>query len=141
MSIKFGADEMRCIALFESLTGATVKDCILGDDGRVIFVVRQGDLGLAIGKGGSRIRHAKKAIGRSIEVVEYSDDPATFLKNLLAPAKVRGVNIVTQGGKKIAVVDVEEQDRGLAVGRKGKNIHRAKILMLRHHGIHDVTLM
>jgi N utilization substance protein A len=73
--------------------------------------------------------------------VEYSDDPATFLKNLLAPAKVRGVNIVTQGGKKIAVVDVEEQDRGLAVGRKGKNIHRAKILMLRHHGIHDVTLM
>ena len=50
MSIKFGANEIRFIALFENMTGAMVKDCIIDDDNnKVTFVVKQGDMGLAIG--------------------------------------------------------------------------------------------
>ena len=54
MSIKFSANEIRYIALFENMTGAMVKDCIIDDEhGKVTFVVKNGDMGLAIGKGGS----------------------------------------------------------------------------------------
>ena len=141
MSIKLGADEMRYIALFEGLTGARVHDCVIYEnEGRLIFVVKAGDIGLAIGKGGNKIRRAKRVIGKGIEVVEYSTDPAEFVKNILTPARVRGVNIIERQGKKIALIDVEEQDRGIAVGRGGRKIQCAKKLALRHHGIQDILL-
>lgn len=141
MGFKLGADEMRYIALFESLTGATVRDCLVFEkEGKLTLVVNQGDIGLAIGKGGSRIQKAKRVIGKNIEVVEYSDDPAEFIKNAFAPAKINMVSIVEREGKKLAFVEVEARDKGLAVGRGGRNIQRAKMLALRHHGIQDVFL-
>jgi len=140
MSIKLGADEMRYIALFEGLTGAKVHDCIIHENGaKLTFVVKAGDIGLAIGKGGNKIRRVNQVIGKSIEIVEHSTDPVEFVKNVLAPARVRGVNIVEREGKKIALIDVEKQDRGIAVGRGGKKIQCAKKLVLRHHGIQNIS--
>jgi len=142
VSVKLGADEMRYIALFESLTGARVCDCLMHEsENKLTFVVREGDIGLAIGKGGEKIQRARRMIGKSIEVVGHSDDPIEFIKNAFAPAKVKEVNIVEREGKKVALVEVEISDKGLAVGRGGQNIRRAKELALRHHGIHDISLM
>lgn len=141
MSIKLSADEMRYITLFESLTGARVRDCLVREgENKLVFVVGQGDIGLAIGKGGSRIQRARRMMGKGIEVVEYSDNPIEFIKNAFAPAKVKEVTIVEREGKKVAHVDIEASDKGLAVGRRGQNIHRVKALALRHHGIYDVSL-
>ena len=86
MSIKFNANEIRFIALFESMTGAMVKDCILDDENsKVTFVVKNGDMGLAIGKGGSTVTKVKKAVGRGVEIIEHNEDPAQFIKNVLSP--------------------------------------------------------
>jgi len=42
---------MRYIALFESISGASVKDCIVDEiEQRAIFIVNQGQVGVAIGK-------------------------------------------------------------------------------------------
>lgn len=142
MGIKLGSDEMRYIALFESLTGASVLDCVIFEkEGRLVFVVKEGDMGLAIGKGGSKVQRAKQVMGKSIEVVEYSDNPVEFIKNALSPAKVKEVNIIEREGKKFAHVEVEDKDKGLAVGRGGRNIQRAKVLAHRHHGIEDIFLI
>ncbi len=47
---------MRYIALFESISGASVKDCIVDEvEQRAIFIVNQGQVGVAIGKGGRNI--------------------------------------------------------------------------------------
>jgi len=105
------------------------------------FVVKTGDIGFVIGKGGNKIRRTKRMIGKSVEVVEYSADPVKFVKNILMPARVREVNIVEREGKKIALIDIEEQDRGIAIGRKGRKIQCAKKLALRHHGIQDISLV
>jgi len=142
VSVKLGADEMRYIALFESLTGARVCDCLVHEgENKLTFVVREGDIGLAIGKGGGKIQRARRMMGKGIEVIEHSDDPIKFIKNAFAPAKVKEVNMVEREGKKVALVEVEISDKGLAVGRRGQNIQRARALALRHHGIHDVSLM
>ena len=115
--IKFTSREMRYIALFESITGASVKDCIVDEEqGRVIFVVNEGQVGVAIGKGGRNIRVLERMTGKKHEIIEYSDDPAQFIRNALKPAAVREVRITERpDGRTIAVVNVNPRDKGVAI--------------------------
>ncbi len=139
MTIKLTSEEMRYIALFEGITGARVHDCVIEDGGKgVIFVVKKGDIGLAIGRGGSKIRRAKRVIGKSISVVEYFDELADFLKNILSPVKIKNVNLAEKDGKKIAVVTIDKTEGGRV---SGKRIRNAKKIASRHYDVHDITLV
>jgi N utilization substance protein A len=140
MGVKLGTEEIKYINLFENMTGASVKDCILQE--KVFFVVKQGQMGLAIGRKGANIQRLTETIGKSIEIIEYSDDPETFVRNILRPASIRNVTITTRPDNKVvATLDVLRRDKGLAIGPKGKNIERAKTLMERHHNIGDIVIM
>ena len=142
VSIKFSAHEIRFIALFESMTGAMVKDCILDDDNaKVTFVVKNGDMGLAIGKGGSTVTKVKKAVGRGVEIIEYSEDPAQFIKNILSPAELKSIKIVEKNNdEKIAIVNTDSSNKRIAIGKNGINIERAKLLAKRQHDINNIIL-
>ncbi|HNQ32737.1 MAG TPA: NusA-like transcription termination signal-binding factor [Methanoculleus sp.] len=134
---------MRLISQFESLTGAGSRDCVVDNrNERIIFVINPGDMGLAIGKSGSSIKKASEVMGKRIEVVEYSTDPAQFLRNCFLPAQVTGVDFDTnEEDQQVAHIEVRSEDRGLAIGKAGKNIFKAKVLALRQHDIADVQLM
>ncbi len=139
--VKLSTEGIRYIALFESLTGARARDCYEDtDNNRLIFVVKSGDMGLAIGKGGDRINRVKKAIGKHIEIIEHSEDPAEFVKNAFHPVSIKNVNIAVKENKRIAYVEVHTKEKGLAIGRDGKNIEKVKNLSLRHHNIEDVII-
>jgi N utilization substance protein A len=134
---------MRLISQFESLTGASSRDCIVDNrNERIIFVINPGDMGLAIGKSGSSIKKASDVMGKRIEVVEYSADPGQFLRNCFLPAQVTDIDFDTdEGDQQVALVEVRDEDRGLAIGKAGKNIFKAKVLAQRQHDIADVQLM
>ena len=134
---------MRLISQFESLTGAGSRDCIVDNrNERIIFVINPGDMGLAIGKGGSSIKKASDVMGKRIEVVEYSADPSQFLRNCFLPAQVTGIDFDTdEEDQQVALIEVRDEDRGLAIGKAGKNIFKAKVLAQRQHDISDVQLM
>ncbi len=134
--IKLSTEGIRYIALFESATGAGIKDCIVEDD-RIIYVVKTGEMGAAIGKNGDHINRVKKSVGKHVELVEYSDDPEKFINNVIGSASVKSVNLVS---KRLAYVEVSDNDKGLAIGREGKNIEKVKVLMQRHHDIDDVII-
>jgi N utilization substance protein A len=134
---------MRLISQFESLTGAGSRDCIVDNrNERIIFVINPGDMGLAIGKSGSSIKKASDVMGKRIEVVEYSADPGQFLRNCFLPAQVTGIDFDTdEEDQQVAIIEVRDEDRGLAIGKAGKNIFKAKVLAQRQHDIADVQLM
>jgi transcription termination/antitermination protein NusA len=139
--IKLSMDGIRYIALFEKITGASARDCIEDtENNRLLFVVKNGDMGLAIGKGGEHINNVKKAINKSIEIIEHSDDPVIFIKNAFHPLILKNINIKINDGKRIAYVEVPTKEKGLAIGRDGKNIEKVKNLSLRHHNISDVII-
>ncbi|MBS7643278.1 NusA-like transcription termination signal-binding factor [Candidatus Bathyarchaeota archaeon] len=140
--IRLTGDEIRYISLFESVTGATAKDCIIDEkSNRVIFTVKPGDIGFAIGKGGANIKFLRRMTGRDIEVVEYADVPSEFIKNSLAPARVKEIQILDRpDGRRIAVVIVEPRDKGVAIGKNGKTAERTRFLVKRYFQIDNVVI-
>ncbi len=139
--VKLTTDGIRYIALFESLTRAVARDCVVDDENeRIIFVVKKGDMGLAIGKNGNSINRVKKSIGKHIEIVEYSEMVDEFVANALQPVSVKKVQVVSKDEKRFAYVEVMSKDRGSAIGKHGRNIQKAKVLAQRHYGLDDVII-
>lgn len=132
--MKLSAEEIGYIALFEKITGAVTKDCVTDEEeNKILFVVKKGDMGLAIGKKGANIQRVRQVIGKKIQVIEYSEDPAEFVKNIFHPLRVNNVSI----SNKVARVDLDDRDK-IATGRK--NIQKAKMLAERHHNLSIVIV-
>lgn len=141
-NIRITEEEMRYIALFESFTGVPTKDCVYDPKmNRLIFLVSPGQAGLAVGRAGSKIKQLRQLFGKNIEVVEYGETPEELIKNCLFPAKVKTVKITkTHDGRKIAIVVVDPAHKGLAIGKEGRNISRARILAKRYFDIDNVII-
>ncbi|MGB3460163.1 MAG: NusA-like transcription termination signal-binding factor [Halobacteriota archaeon] len=133
---------IRYIGIFESITGAGVKDCVVNSEAnKVILVVKKGDMGLAIGKGGSNITKVKDMIRKDIEVVEHSTDAKEFIENLFRPAEIKSVELLTDdNGKSCAYVAVLTKQKGIAIGKNGERIKKVKLLVKRNLSIDDVVI-
>lgn len=140
--IKLSMDDMAMIARFEQITGAAAVDIIRDDEGkRIIVVVRAKQLGKAIGRGGINVKAASDNFGRAVDVVEMAETVEEFVKSALAPARVEGVKIIEhRDGNKVASVTVKSEDRGIAIGREGRNVARARILVKRHFDLDNVVI-
>ncbi len=141
-SIKLTTDQMRMMSLFQNVTGATARDCVEDEkQDRVIFVVNTGKMGLAIGKGGMHIKSLQNIVKRNVELVEFDDDPAKFLSNLLNSKLVSEVKINTRAdGTKQAIVMVDPRKKGIVVGREGRNAEKARMLAKRYFDITSVLI-
>ena len=141
--IKLTSDELRLISLFQSITGATARDCVVDDKmERVIFIVNKGQMGLAIGKGGTTIRQLQNVVGKKVELVEYSDDPSEFIRNILNSDMINEIRINDRiDGTRQAVVIVDAKKKGVVVGREGRNAEKARLLAKRYFQISNVLIM
>lgn len=141
-TIKLTTDQMRLISLFQNVTGATARDCIEDEkQDRVIFVVNSGKMGLAIGKGGSHIRTLQNIVKKNVEIVEYSDDPKEFLKNILNSKLISEVKLNKRAdGSMQAIVLVDPRKKGIVVGREGRNAEKARLLAKRYFEITNVQI-
>lgn len=137
--IKLSMEEMRLIALFENITGATANDCIIDSD-RIVFIAKPGEMGLAIGKAGKNINMLRRMTGKPIEVVEFGDTIEGLVKNCLAPAKIKEVRITERPDRKIVVVEVEPQDKALAIGKNGRTIDKTRMLAKRYYQVDHVQI-
>ena len=141
-SIKLTTDQMRMMSLFQNVTGATARDCVEDEkQDRVIFVVNTGKMGLAIGKGGIHIKSLQNIVKRNVELVEFDEDPAKFLSNLLNSKLISEVKINKRAdGSKQAIVMVDPRKKGIVVGREGRNAEKARLLAKRYFDITSVLI-
>ena len=141
-SIKLTTDQMRMMSLFQNVTGATARDCVEDEkQDRVIFVVNTGKMGLAIGKGGIHIKSLQNIVKRNVELVEFDEDPAKFLSNLLNSKLISEVKINKRpDGTKQAIVMVDPRKKGIVVGREGRNAEKARMLAKRYFDINSVLI-
>ena len=93
-------------------------------------------MGLAIGKGGSHIKQLQNKIDRNVELVEYSDDPVKFLKNILNEKYILEIKMSERlDGSQQAIVIVDNSKKGVVVGREGRNAEKARLLARRYFDI------
>jgi len=140
--IKITDNEMKYMALFENMTGATILDCVIDDEGEtIIFAVKKGDIGLAIGRDGEKIKRFKKLTNKQIEVFEYLDTPIQFITRALKPAKIREIKMMDRvDGGQVAMVSVEPKDKGIAIGKNGKNIKMIRFLAKRYFNLQNIVI-
>ena len=81
--------------------------------------------GACIGPMGQRVRAVMNELnGEKIDIIDFSEDGATFVREALSPAKVSEV-IVTDQFAKAARVIVPDYQLSLAIGREGQNARLA----------------
>ena len=81
--------------------------------------------GACIGPMGQRVRNVMSELhGEKIDIVDWSDDPATFVASALSPARVNSAQLVDRQAKAVRVV-VPDFQLSLAIGKEGQNARLA----------------
>jgi transcription termination/antitermination protein NusA len=117
MNVVLDTDSIKKISFFQKNTGAHVIDFIETDE--IYFVIKAGELGLAIGRGGEKIKKAEAAFNKPITIMEHSDDLEQFLRNIIP--EIQDIQKTEEG----VVVRVRPTVKARVVGRGG---YRAKII-------------
>ncbi|WP_276814606.1 NusA-like transcription termination signal-binding factor [Desulfurococcus amylolyticus] len=140
--VKITPEEFRYMTLLNELTGAVVRDCIIEEDNnRVIFLVNPEDVGKAIGPKGFFVQRLRKILNKNIEIVGYSNNLEEQVRYALSPARIKEIKLSTRpDGSKILYVAVDPSDKGIAIGKNGRNVQRAKLILKRHFNIDSVII-
>lgn len=140
--IKISGGNLQLLSLFERLTGTFPRDCICNQGlDEIVFVVKGNQMGKVIGKGGIIINRLREAFNRDVRVIQYGSEPESFVSNALRPARIQKAMLEEKEGKKVLRVIVSsKQEKGRAVGKRGRNINRARLLLRRHFGIQDILI-
>ena len=81
--------------------------------------------GACIGPMGARVRGVMSELaGEKIDIIDWSDDPATFVGNALSPSKVVSVSVLDARTRTARVI-VPDFQLSLAIGKEGQNARLA----------------
>lgn len=135
--IKYDSDLMKIIQIFESATGARLKDAILNDNS-LMFIVQEGDMGRAIGKNGSNIRKIESLLKKNIKVTEFSSDISKFAGNLMMPLHAKNIE-VSEGILSIYCNDT--RTRAMLIGRERSNVNFITGILRRYFEVKKVRVL
>lgn len=135
--IKYDFVSMRFMSLFESVTGAKLKDCIMGNE-LVTFIVEENQIGKAIGKAGINVRKLERALNRKIKIVEFSSEILRFVQKAIYPLTVK--DIKEENGT-ITIFSPDAKTKGLLIGRDKQNLNSLKEMVARFFDVNEIKIM
>ena len=149
-NIKIDRVSMELISLFNNISGAIIKDCLVFKSPEnygevIIFLVKKQDVGKAIGKNGEHVKDLMSKLQKKIDVIPFSEKLEEFIQFILNTTKnsikVQNIEIKSsRNQKKTVIITVRPQDRGKAIGKDGSMIRKIKELVLRHFDVDNVII-
>lgn len=136
MRIKYTKELLGSMGVFARLTGTAVRDCF-EMDGVLYFVVEPGEIGKAIGKGGSTVRELQERLKRRIRIIEFHPEIQEFVKNAIYPLKVDSVE---RQGEILVLKSADRGIKGLLIGRNAKNLNMLKDVVRRYFTVEDIKV-
>ncbi|MBI5226876.1 NusA-like transcription termination signal-binding factor [Candidatus Micrarchaeota archaeon] len=141
MAATLSMEDIQLLNMLEQRTGAQGLDVVRTETG-FVFVVASGQAGKAIGKGRENLRRMERELGgKSVDVVETADTLEGFARNAFKPALLRTVELKKEGNTQKVFIKVDGTQRGLAIGRNGETIKKARMLLQRRFGVDDVKIV
>jgi transcription termination/antitermination protein NusA len=137
--VSFDTETLGYLRLFEERTGARVKDCFEAED-KLVFLVHPGEVHKAVGPGGVLVDRLKGMLRKEIQVVEWSDDPETLVRNIFYWYSPKKVDFGPKGTGRHATVTVDPAWKARAIGKSGKNLKVARAILLRHSDVVSVSV-
>lgn len=134
------SDLMKYMSMFESITHVGLRDCFIDEpSGNLIFIVPEGKVSKALGKGAVNIKNLERKFNKKVKIAEYSDDVKSFIKSLLLPLRVNDVSEIDEG-----VFQIESGDhktRGIIIGRSAANLRNLERMVRRFFDIKEIKVI
>ena len=136
MRVKYDSELIKLMMLFESMSGAKIKDCIAND--KILFIVEENDMGKAIGKNGANIKKFENKIKKKVKLAEFSGDVTQFVRNLAYPAEIADVKnengLVTIQGR-------DANSRAMLIGRERQNLNHMTDIVKRYFDVKEIRVV
>jgi N utilization substance protein A len=116
-----------------------ITDCLINDE-KLVFVVKKGYLGAAIGKKAKNLERLRNLFKKTIKFVEEDPDKTQFIRNLCKPYDIREITMSGSSDSPVAKISVQPADKSKVIGKNGKNIEIIRKLAQRHHNFKDVQI-
>jgi N utilization substance protein A len=136
MTIVFDTETIKTINLFETVSQASVKDCIIMDD-RIYFLIEEGGL-KKIRENGQILKNLERMLNKKILIFEYSKDVSLFLKNSIRG--IREIKIRNEKEEKVVEIGVDNSVKSLVIGKDGKNIKALRQILKRNYNIDNLVV-
>ena len=132
--IAFSNEIIQYINMTSNILKIDVIDCMVTED-KLIFIVKKGQLGIAIGSKAKNLEKLKRLFKKNIKFVEFDENKERFILNLCKPYKINKITLDGSGESIVAKVDVVTSDKSKIIGRGGRNIDIIQSRMFRSRNL------
>ncbi|HLC32421.1 MAG TPA: NusA-like transcription termination signal-binding factor [Candidatus Nanoarchaeia archaeon] len=136
MSVTIDTATLQLIAMFEQMSGAQVRDCVTFEN-QLVFVVEQGEIAKAIGKGGKHARDLEYKSKKNVKIVEFHPDLIQFFQNVIFPLSISQANLK---GEVLVVHAKDLKSRGLLIGRSASTLRFFESIVKRYFPIKEIKI-
>lgn len=81
------------------------------DAGGVVLIFTPGEMGLLIGRQGKVVSSISTALGRKVRIIPQTEDVRKTISDVIAPARLLGINNVFHAGQEVVKVRVPRADQ------------------------------
>lgn len=134
--MKLSNDDWQLMTAFEQKTGVAPKDCLHKAD-RLIFLVKDHDMGQAVGKEGQHVRELSALLKKPVEVWAYCEDVELFVKKALFRLKFN--DVVFDPRKKTVSLGLDSENKRKLMNQTSQ-LKRIKEVALRNYDIKDIYI-
>ena len=134
--IVYDIDAMKFMSLFENITRAKLKDCIIKEN-MILFIVQPNEISKAIGSKGANVRKLERILNKRVKIVEFASEPVNFIKNLIHPLQVKEI---TEEDRVYTLIPVDLKTRGMLIGRNATNLRAFEEVVKRYFPIQEIKV-
>lgn len=135
MAVTLTAELIGYINTLENISKAKVKDSFIDKNGILVFVINQGEIGKAIGKGGVNIRRLSTLLKKKVKLIEFNENVLEFVKNSIQPLQAS----LTQEDNKIILESTDTTTKAKLIGRDRQNIIALNELVNRYFKVEIIV--
>jgi len=133
--MKLNLKEIQQINLFEKISRAKVKDCLI-EENEITFIVEEGNVKKALGENNKNLKKISEMLKKPVHIIAFSKVPEKFIGNLIYPIKAK----IKLEDDVVHITPKDYKTKGKIYGRERENLKKIRSLTQKYFKIKDVVV-